>query len=523
MQLKKLIQNYNNFISVFLLGTFSFLINYHYGFIGMMPMDNTVLFNGGYRVLNGYVPFSDYWLVTGPLLDYLNAIFFKLLGVSWNSFIIHSSLINLALAVTSYFLFLNLKLSNFLSLFYSAQIAVLFYSVVCTPFVDHHSTFFLILAFYTFIFFINNSNYNLILLIPFFLLLAFLCKQTPSVYGIISLFFLIIFYCLIDKANYKKIIRNSIIGSIASIIILLFFFIITDIKLSNFFQQYIFFASSIGGDRLSLYDFSLINEISDYKFIYFFIFLILALLIKFKIKKILNKKSLLIISSSLILSLILIFHQMITLNQNFIFFIIPFLCGIFHSFFNQKILSKYFLYFAILICFFAVAKYHIRFNEERKFNELERVDISKAVDASILDNKLKGLKWITYLNPNNPKAELENLKEVMSILRDEKNQKIIITEYQVIAPILNIYDNSPNQWHHPSVSFPLKGNKYFTSYKNFFIENIKKNEIKFIYETREDDLTITELILNSECFYNKKERLNKMLIKLEINYSCKDF
>ena len=41
----------------------------------MMPMDNTVLYNGGYRVLNGYVPFSDYWLVTGPLLDYINAFF----------------------------------------------------------------------------------------------------------------------------------------------------------------------------------------------------------------------------------------------------------------------------------------------------------------------------------------------------------------------------------------------------------------------------------------------------------------
>ena len=145
MQPKKLIQNYKNFLSIFLLGVFSFLINYHYGFIGIMPMDNTVLFNGGYRVLNGYVPFSDYWLVTGPLLDYLNAIFFKLLGISWNSFIIHSSLINLALALTSYFLFLNLKLSNLLSLFYSAQIAVLFYPVVGTPFVDHHSTFFLIL------------------------------------------------------------------------------------------------------------------------------------------------------------------------------------------------------------------------------------------------------------------------------------------------------------------------------------------------------------------------------------------
>ena len=112
---------------------------------------------------------------------------------------------------------------------------------------------------------------------------------------------------------------------------------------------------------------------------------------------------------------------MITLNQNFIFFVIPFLCAIFHSFFNKKILNKYFLYFAILLCIFSVTKYHIRFNEERKFNELEKVDISKAVDARILDDKLKGLKWITYLNPNNPKAELENLRVVVDILRNENN------------------------------------------------------------------------------------------------------
>ena len=69
-------------------------------------MDNTVLYNGGYRVMNGYVPFNDYWLVTGPLLDYLNALFFKIFGVSWKSFIIHSSLINLILALSSYFYFL---------------------------------------------------------------------------------------------------------------------------------------------------------------------------------------------------------------------------------------------------------------------------------------------------------------------------------------------------------------------------------------------------------------------------------
>ena len=112
MQLKKLIQNYKNLISVFLLGAFSFFINYHYGFIGIMPMDNTVLFNGGFRVLKGYVPFTDYWLVTGPLLDYLNALFFKFLGLSWSTFILHSSAVNVLITIASYFLFINLDLTN---------------------------------------------------------------------------------------------------------------------------------------------------------------------------------------------------------------------------------------------------------------------------------------------------------------------------------------------------------------------------------------------------------------------------
>jgi len=76
MQQKKLIPLYKKYLPFFIIGIFSFAINYHYGFIGVMPMDNFVLYNGGYRVLNGYTPFNDYWLVTGPLLDYLNAFFF---------------------------------------------------------------------------------------------------------------------------------------------------------------------------------------------------------------------------------------------------------------------------------------------------------------------------------------------------------------------------------------------------------------------------------------------------------------
>ena len=66
-------------------------------------MDNFVLYNGGYKVLNGYVPFNDYWLVTGPLLDYLNAFYFKIFGVNWSAYTSHSATFNSIITILTLF------------------------------------------------------------------------------------------------------------------------------------------------------------------------------------------------------------------------------------------------------------------------------------------------------------------------------------------------------------------------------------------------------------------------------------
>ena len=87
--------------------------------------------------------------------------------------------------------------------------------------------------------------------------------------------------------------------------------------------------------------------------------------------------------------------------------------------------------------------------------------------------------------------------------------------------VLGIHDYSPNQWHHASVSFPVKGQKYFKDYKDFFISNLKKNEIDFIFETRTKEQTITELILDKNCL--SKERLNEIIKRIKILKDCKDF
>ena len=140
-----------NIIQILFLVTFSFFINKYYANFGVEPMDTFVLYNGGYKVLNGLTPFTDYWLTTGPLMDYLNALFFFIGGVSWNTYTIHSSLFNVVITLSTYLFLKNFDLNNIYSTFYSLMVATLMYPVVGPPFVDPHAMIFLLLSFYFFI------------------------------------------------------------------------------------------------------------------------------------------------------------------------------------------------------------------------------------------------------------------------------------------------------------------------------------------------------------------------------------
>ena len=44
--------------------------------MGVYPIDSFIIFDSGYKVLNNVHPFKDYWSLTGPLLDYMQSVFF---------------------------------------------------------------------------------------------------------------------------------------------------------------------------------------------------------------------------------------------------------------------------------------------------------------------------------------------------------------------------------------------------------------------------------------------------------------
>ena len=134
-----------------ILAIFSLSINQYFGNRGLFPIDSFLIFDPAFNIISGKHPFKDYWLITGPFLDYIQAFFFLVFGTNWFSYVLHSALLNLILAVFSYFVFVQLRFNRIKSFIYSFGISLLAYPIIGTPFMDHHSTFLSIVALFSFI------------------------------------------------------------------------------------------------------------------------------------------------------------------------------------------------------------------------------------------------------------------------------------------------------------------------------------------------------------------------------------
>ena len=132
-----------------------------------------------------------------------------------------------------------------------------------------------------------------------------------------------------------------------------------------------------------------------------------------------SKKQINFLSQEVIIFLIifslgvsLLFHQLMTKNQIFIYFLIPIFLALLETDIKTfKIKYKKNLsIILILFSIFITLKYHLRFNETRKFHELERVDLNNFISASKIDKSLDGLRWINPLFKEGPSKEVLMLR-----------------------------------------------------------------------------------------------------------------
>ena len=474
------------------------------------------------------MPFRDYWTVSGPLVDYLQAFLFSIFDVNWQTYLLNASILNGLVAVLTYKLFLSFKLNKIFSFFYVICFSILAYPVSGTPFVDLHSTYFSIISIYIFVFAIKTEKLKFWFLLPFFLCFAFLSKQVPAAYIGFSIILLVTYnFILNDKKKNFNIFFTLAASTIIFLFIFLAFFYFNNINFQNFLDQYINHPREIGKSRYSNMNYNVKNTILDFKFIHliFVLFIITNIKQFFKKKFFYKTKDFQIFLIFLFLFFSLIQHQIMTKNQVFIFFLIPLFCALVHAQIQSINLKhkKYLIYFLVLMCLFATYKYHVRFNLEKKFHELNNVNFSNSVHGDLLDKRFKGLNWITPGKKSQKEVanEIKKLGEILKILKKDTQKKMIFTNYSFFSILLEESVNTVTRWFPGDDSaFPRKKNILYDNYKNFILNQIKVKKIANIYII--SDVSEKNLLeyLSPECL--KRVRAHKDLLKFEINYKCKD-
>ena len=495
----------------------AFLFTYYYGYRGIFPIDSFLIYDAGYKVLNNIHPFKDYWSITGPLLDYVQATLFFLFKVNWFSYVLHAALINCLLASISYYFYLKLGLNKNYSLIYSLGISILAYPTIGTPFMDYHAVIFSLLSIIFLILAFIKDKKKFWFFSSLFLFFSFFSKQIPSAYLIILLLLLISLYFFLINTKKNNNYLFFFFGGIITLFSFYILFVANEIPIKNFLIQYIFYPISIGDNRVTSLSFDLKNIFFQFKFIYLALFPLLIVgivLIKFKKKSVENKKDLLIILLVLSSALVFIYSQLLTKNQVLIFFLIPFYLGVSQIFVCKYYNKKILIYFIISIFVITSIKYHLRFNEHKKFMELINANFSIAENANVLDASLSGLKWITPKFLTNPILEMEMLNEAKKNIIEDKSNKILITDYQFLASVTNNKFYAPNKWF-DDLSVPPKKNKYFQTYKLFFTSKLKEQKIKTLYLIGSSKIGYISFIFdNKECLNYKK--INEITLKVDI-------
>ena len=556
--------NVTYYLKVLFLILFSFFISYYYGFKGIIPLDDFVNLNSGYRFYTGDLPFRDYYEVTGPVLSILQGFFFKIFGLSWKTFVFNSAIINCLTSLIIFFYFLHISENKNLSFIIAILFSILFYPNNGVPGVDHHAWSLALISLFLFYIGLETNKFVYIFFSLLALFFSFFIKQVPSSYTLILMALLYIsqFYKEKKIIHFFKIIL-TILFIFTSIVLLMK---VNEIDLNLVFQQYFLMLINFGGDRVDKINLNLIKE--NISQIYFLVFLIIPTLILLFGKKQISfneKKNFLII---FFLILISIFYEIHTNNQAITFALIPIICGLIYlvqnkvkkdNFLNytykiliflcvlKTIQYEIFLIFPItiflIICFFYFKKiknYSINLNfllviylllssfhyfetnvNSRKYKDVSYEKNVISFDGSKIDKFFLNLNW--ELNSEaSEEVFIKKIRSTISFLEKIDGNYILITDFQFYNLILNKKDFSPVKYWATEISYPSKKNELRKNFEEFFLNKILNNKIEHIIVDQNTTLfkeSILDFNFLSKCLEKKfiNEDLELEIYKFKFN------
>jgi hypothetical protein len=122
-------------------------VDLHFGRRGFFPLDQSIVFDGAWRMLNGQMPFRDFTAPSAIVPVAMQVPFFAIFGVTWFALCLHAAVVN-GLFCLAVYAFLRICLATVWEAAVCAALsAFFFYPPTGTPFTDQHSFFFTMLMF----------------------------------------------------------------------------------------------------------------------------------------------------------------------------------------------------------------------------------------------------------------------------------------------------------------------------------------------------------------------------------------
>lgn len=152
------------------------------GFQGFMPLDQSIVWDGAWRILQGQAPFVDFAVPAGLSPILIQAAIWKVAGVDWTGYVAHAALANAVFALAVY-----TTLARFFgrigpAFVYGVLAAFALYPPMATPYADHHAVLFLALTLLLILrdLIVSRRSAFLWLVASVCLLLALLSKALPG-------------------------------------------------------------------------------------------------------------------------------------------------------------------------------------------------------------------------------------------------------------------------------------------------------------------------------------------------------
>lgn len=483
---------------------FALWIAWDVGRRGFMPLDQSVVFDGGWRILSGQVPWRDFHAPSFVTPSVIQAAFFGVLGVSWWSYLAHAMLANALLAWLVLIVARRLDLGKAVSAALGLGSAVIFYPAIGTPFADQEAFLFSFAAVAAALLArtsrcpregLLRSCVFMWALVPGLVTLGFFSKQLPA--ALVPLVLAVLLILPSARPRGEGLVGLGLGLAVVAVTASL---LMVGLGIEPSRIRYDLFELPLGEAELrrSYLPASPVRlawhfvraGVSQGLWVPWWLHATaLGVLAASAVKlgrRILGSEAFwLVLLGELLFHLDLV-TLVLTNNQDgagvawFFLSAAPVLAALKLSFKGSlKVFTRISTGGSMLLLLLIVldaARFHVRHNLTRSVNDMQ---FAGGVEAGDALPELAPLLWAT---PEHHGYPLEDLTALVEALRGKKGELFLVGDSAVLYGLVGTASTSPSLWFHPGVSFPKRGTKGFGQWQDRIVEGVRSGRIRRIVE-----------------------------------------